>query len=265
MLLTKVGEPAPRFDLMAVKDARSVPERMRLNDYQGRWLTLVFYPRDFSFVCPTELTALSERHGDFQSRQCELLGVSVDSTTFHQEWLAKPIREGGLGPLHFPLASDPKGEAARAYGVWVEEKQVATRGLFIIDPDGVLQYLVVQSLNVGRQPEEVIRVLDALQSGGLCPAAWTTADGTIDLEHALAPGKILGHYRIRQTLGNGAYGTVFSAWDMLLERDVALKILRRDMIDSRDSILTEARAAARLNHPNICAVYAVEEEAGCRC
>jgi alkyl hydroperoxide reductase subunit AhpC/tRNA A-37 threonylcarbamoyl transferase component Bud32 len=262
MPLTKVGEPVPRFDLMAVKGARSVPERVQLDGYRGRWLTLVFYPRDFSFVCPTELKALSERHGDFESRQCELLGVSVDSTELHQEWLAKPIREGGLGPLHFPLASDPNGEAARAYGVWVEEKQVATRGLFIIDPDGILQYVVVQSLNVGRQPEEVIRVLDALQNGGLCPAAWTTADGTIDLEQALDPGKILGHYRIRQSLGNGAYGTVFSAWDMQLERHVALKILRRTVVDSRDSILTEARAAARLNHPNICVVYAVEEEAG---
>jgi serine/threonine protein kinase len=170
--------------------------------------------------------------------------------------------DGGLGQIQFPLASDSDGATARAYGVWVDEKEVSTRGLFIIDPDGVLQYAVVHNLNVGRNPDEVLRVLDALQTGGLCPASWTSAAGTIDPERALRLGTILGHYRIRAKLGSGTFGTVFAAWDLRLERMVALKILKRSIRESREAALTEARSAAKLNHPHVCTVYAVEEEDG---
>ena len=137
-----------------------------------------------------------------------------------------------------------------------------TRGLFIIDPAGVLQYAVIHNLNVGRNPDEVLRVLDGLQSGGLCPANWSSADGTIDLERAIRPGTILGHYRIRSKLGGGAFGTVFAAWDQRLERAVALKVLRQNLHASRAAVLVEARAAAKLHHPHICLIYAVEEEGG---
>ena len=151
---------------------------------------------------------------------------------------------------------------AAAYGVWVEEKSVSTRGLFIIDAEGTLQYSVVHNLSVGRGCDEVLRVLDALRTGGLCPASWTSADGTIDPEQALLPGRILGHYRIREKLGGGTFGTVFAAWDLWLQRMVALKVLKRKAIESREAVLAEARAAARLNHPNVCTIYAVEEEDG---
>ena len=229
--IAKVGEAAPEFAL-ACADARDQDRQaVRSSDYAGRWAILVFYPRDFSFVCPTELTSFSARWLDFRQRGCELLGVSVDSVELHREWLGTPPTEGGLGPLQFPLASDPNGAMARAYGVWVDQKQVCTRGLFIIDPDGILQYAVVHNLNVGRSPDEVLRVLDALQTGGLCPASWTSADGTIDAERALQPGRILGHYRIRQKLGGGTFGTVFAAWDLRLERTVALKVLKRKVFD----------------------------------
>ena len=258
----KVGEPAPDFALTCVGGQDEAPRGVRLSDYSGRWLMLIFYPRDFSFVCPTELTSFSARLADFQQRGCELLGVSVDSIELHREWLTTPADEGGLGPLQFPLASDPDGSAARAYGVWVEEKEVSTRGLFVIDPDGVLQYSVVHNLSVGRSPDEVLRVLDALRTGGLCPASWTSADGTIDPEGALQPGRILGHYRIRSKLGGGTFGSVFAARDLRLERLVALKVLRRKVLESREAALGEARAAARLNHPNVCTIYAVEEEDG---
>jgi eukaryotic-like serine/threonine-protein kinase len=132
----------------------------------------------------------------------------------------------------------------------------------MIDPDGVLQYAVIHNLNVGRNPEEVLRVLDALQTGSLCPASWTSADGTIDPELALQPGRILGHYRIRHRLGVGTFGTVFAAWDLRLERMVALKVLKRKVYESRDAVLAEARAAARVNHPHLCTVYSVEEQDG---
>ena len=175
---------------------------------------LMFYPRDFTFVCPTELTAFSARRPDFDKRDCALFGVSTDSIELHREWLATPPANGGVGSLQFPLMSDPEGTAARAYGVWIERQQVSARGLFLIDPAGILQYAVVHSLNVGRNPNEVLRVLDALQTGGLCPASWTLADGTIDAEKALRAGTVLGSYRIREKLGSGTFGTVFAAWDL---------------------------------------------------
>ena len=262
MLGVRVGEAAPEFALTCVGTLNATPRPVRLRDYCGRWLALIFYPRDFSFVCPTELTAFSARLTDFNKRDCELLGISVDSIQLHHEWLTTPTEEGGLGPLQFPLASDPDGTVARAFGVWVDEKQVSTRGLFIIDPDGVLQYAVAHNLSVGRDPDEVLRVLGALQTGGLCPASWTSADGTIDPEAALQPGRILGHYRIRERLGGGTFGTVFAAWDLRLERMVALKVLKRNVLESREAVLNEARVVAKLNHPHVCTIYAVEEQDG---
>jgi peroxiredoxin (alkyl hydroperoxide reductase subunit C) len=162
MGVAKVGQAAPEFSLACVDARDRDRQSIGLGDCAGRWAVLIFYPRDFSFVCPTELTSFSSRWEDFRARGCELLGISVDSIALHREWLSTPPGAGGLGPLRFPLASDPDGAAARAYGVWVDEKRVSTRGLFIIDPAGILQYAVVHNLNVGRSPEEVLRVLDAL-------------------------------------------------------------------------------------------------------
>ncbi len=257
-----VGELAPSFSMSAVSARDGEAFLTRLEDFRGRWLILVFYPRDFSFVCPTELTAFSGRIEDFHRRDCDLLGISVDTIELHQEWLRTSPSEGGVGPLRFPLAADEGGKAARKFGVWVDDKQVALRGLFVIDPRGVLQYSVVHNLSVGRSADEVLRVLDALRSGGLCPASWTTAEGTLDVDNALRPGRVLGHYRIREVLGRGTFGTVFAAWDLHLERQVALKVLGKAGDGSRDQLLSEARASAGLSHPNICTVFAVEEEDG---
>ena len=117
----------------------------------------------------SELTAFSAHLPEFEACGCALLGVSVDSVELHREWLSTPADRGGLGPLQFPLAADPDGHAAQAYGVWVEQKEVATRGLFVIDAKGVLQYAVIHNLSVGRRPDVVLRVVKALQAGGLCP------------------------------------------------------------------------------------------------
>lgn len=258
----RVGHRAPDFTLQCISLDQEHARTASLADYRGRWLMLFFYPRDFTFVCPTELTVFSATIDDFERRDCDILAVSVDSIELHKEWLSTPAEEGGLGPLQFPLGSDPEGVVAKAYSVWVPDKEVSTRGMFLIDPEGLLQYAVIHNLSVGRTPDEVLRVLDALRTGGLCPASWTSADGTIDLEAALEPGRILGHYRIRKRLGGGAFGSVFAAWDMRLERMVALKVLRHNLLESRAATVNEARAAARLNHPNVCSVYAVEEEDG---
>src|SRR5579863_9721682 len=257
-----VTQPAPKFAVPAVSVNSPFPRTATLSDYSGSWLLLFFYPRDFSFVCPTELTSLSARWPDFERRNCRILGVSVDSVEMHNEWLNTPPADGGLGPLQFPLASDHDGEMARAYGVWLPEKGVSARGLFLIDPQGILQYGAIHNLAVGRSVDEILRLLDAMQSGGLCPVNWTTADGHFDPAKALQPGKVLGHYRIKRLLGEGTFGTVFAAWDLRLERIVALKVLKLNAAASRTAVLREARAAASLNHPNVCSIYAVDEEDG---
>ncbi len=262
MVVARVGQAAPEFSIEYVAAAETVPQAVSLSDYRGSWVALIFYPRDFTFVCPTELTAFSGRVVDFRRRNCELLGISADSIELHREWLAAAPENGGLGRLQFPLGSDLGGAAARRFGVWDAERGVSLLGLFLIDPEGILQYAVVHSLNVGRSPDEVLRVLEALQTGGLCPASWTSADGTIDPDRALRPGMIVGHYRIRRKLGEGTFGTVFAAQDLRLERTVALKILKQSVADSREALLIESRAAAALNDPHVCTIYAVEEEDG---
>ncbi|WP_010584792.1 protein kinase domain-containing protein [Schlesneria paludicola] len=250
---------APDFTLPGVKNPLLPVETLSLSDYRGSWLLLIFYPRNFSFVCPTELTSFSSRSHDFQQRNCQLLALSVDPIESHVEWLRTAPADGGLGSLEFPLASDSDGVVAREYGVWSQAEGVSHRGTFIIDPDGVVQYSVVHNLSVGRSVDETLRVLDALQSGGLCPASWTRADGNLDLENALKPGRVLGQYRLIESRGDGAFGHVFAAWDSRLERSVALKVFKRQTRQSRQDILGEARAAAPLMHPNICTIYAVDE------
>jgi alkyl hydroperoxide reductase subunit AhpC len=141
--------------------------RVNLDEYKGKWLVLFFYPLDFTFVCPTEITGYSKRSEEFKALNAEILGVSVDSEHSHKAWI-----NGDLGQLNFPLASDMTKKVSEDYGVLIEEEGIALRGLFIINPDGVLQYSVVHDLNVGRSVDETLRVLKALQTGGLCPLDW---------------------------------------------------------------------------------------------
>src|SRR5690606_5619607 len=136
------GRPAPEFSLECVGGGVG-RQQVHAADFRGRWLILIFYPRDFSFICPTELTALSKRIREFENRDCFLLGVSVDSLQSHIEWLNTPMKDGGLRGLQFPLASDPGGRVSSHFGVYDEEDGVSLRGLFIIDPQGIVQYQVV--------------------------------------------------------------------------------------------------------------------------
>jgi alkyl hydroperoxide reductase subunit AhpC len=226
-----------------------------------RWLLLVFYPQDFSLICPTELSALSECYDELRDLNADVLAISTDSIESHERWIGTDRTMGGLGPVRFPLASDPTGEVSRAYNVYAEAQHLALRGLFIVDPNSVLQYQVVHNLSTGRSINEILRVLQALQVGGLCAENWSPDQLVIDAATELGPGMVISHFRIEETIGEGAFATVYRAFDRDLERDVALKILKP--LDERAAdIREEARAAAGLNHPNICTVHGVEDSLG---
>jgi len=165
--------------MITTKNLDSLDHKAKLADYQGKWLILFFYPLDFTFVCPTEIRGFNSRLSEFQALGAEVLGVSVDSVYSHRAWIKTPVSENGLGELTYPLASDITKQASREYSVLVEEQGIALRGLFIIDPDGILRYQVVCDLNVGRSLDETLRVLQALQSGGLCPLEWHPGEKTL--------------------------------------------------------------------------------------
>jgi len=171
--IAKVGQPAPDFNLPSTKNMDTLAENISLADYKGKWLILLFYPLDFTFVCPTELTAFSDRLDELNGIGAEVLGVSTDSVHSHRAWIKTPREQNGIEGLAYPLLSDVGGRLAAKYNILVEESNVALRGLFIINPEGILQYAVVHDLNIGRSVDETLRVLQGLQTGGLCAADWT--------------------------------------------------------------------------------------------
>jgi alkyl hydroperoxide reductase subunit AhpC len=168
----QVGQQAPYFQLETVVGKEF--KKVSLEDYRGKWLVFFFYPLDFTFVCPTEIKGFSERLGDFKSANAEILGGSIDSKYSHLGWI-----ENGLGEIKYPLFSDITKDVSRAYGVLQEDKGIALRGLFIIDPDGIVQYQLVHNLSVGRSVEETLRVLKALQTGENCPVNWKPGEKTL--------------------------------------------------------------------------------------
>ena len=177
--LAKVGKPAPDFNMPSTKNMDTLAENVKLSDYKGKWLVLLFYPLDFTFVCPTELTAFSDRLDELNGVGAEVIGISTDSVHSHRAWIKTPRDKNGIEGLRYPLASDVGGKLARAYNILVEEANIALRGLYIINPEGVLQYAVVHDLNIGRSVDETLRVLQGLQTGGLCSADWKPGDSNL--------------------------------------------------------------------------------------
>ncbi len=173
IVTAKVGQPAPDFDMPSTKNMETLAENVKLSDFKGKWLVLLFYPLDFTFVCPTELTAFSDRIEELNGIGAEVIGISTDSVHSHRAWINTPREENGVAEMNYPLASDVGGKLARAYNILVEEENIALRGLYIINPESVLQYAVVHDLNIGRSVDETLRVLQGLQTGGLCSADWT--------------------------------------------------------------------------------------------
>lgn len=160
----QVGKEAPKFKLEALVGDKF--EKISIDDYKGKWLVLFFYPMDFTFVCPTEILEFSGRTEEFNKLGAEVLACSIDSVYSHLAWTKE------LGKLNYPLMSDITKDVSRDYGILIEDEGVALRGLYIIDPEGLLKYMVVHDNSIGRSVDETLRVLQALQTGELCQAGW---------------------------------------------------------------------------------------------
>jgi peroxiredoxin 2/4 len=175
-----VGKQAPDFTAAAVMADGSINGEFSLKDYQGKYIVLFFYPLDFTFVCPTELIAFSKRIDEFDKRGVQVIGCSIDSQFTHIAWRNTPVNEGGIGEVRYPLVADVKHEICRAYDVEFDAAGVAFRGSFLIDQEGTVRHQVVNDLPLGRNIDEMLRMVDALQFhekyGEVCPAGWNQGD-----------------------------------------------------------------------------------------
>jgi len=170
-----IGDRLPAFDLKAVVsiDPDKAFERITNESNQGKWKVLFFWPKDFTFVCPTEIAAFGKLNTEFNDRDAVIYGASIDSEFVHLAWRNN---HPDLKNLPFPMLADIKRELSSALGVLDKNEGVAMRATFIVDPEGVIRFVAVNDLNVGRNPEEVVRVLDALQTDELCPCNWKKGD-----------------------------------------------------------------------------------------
>jgi len=177
-----VGDKFPRFELTAtvdkVPDLSKAFKKISSEEMSGKWFTVFFWPKDFTFVCPTEIAAFGKLAKEFHDRDCVLLGASTDSEFVHRAW-----REShqDLRDLPIPMLSDIKRELCQELGILDPNAGVAQRATFIVDPEGIIRFVSVTDLSVGRNPNEVLRVLDALQSDELCPCNWQKGQETIKL------------------------------------------------------------------------------------
>jgi len=176
-----VGNTAPDFKAEGVLNGEF--KNISLSDYKGKWKVLFFYPLDFTFVCPTEITAFSDSINKFKELNCEVIAVSTDSKFSHLAWTKMPRNEGGLGTINYPIIADFNKTISRDYDVLVEDAGVALRGLFIIDENNVIQQSTINNLSVGRNVEETLRLLEAYQftakHGEVCPANWKKGGATM--------------------------------------------------------------------------------------
>ncbi|MBM9613118.1 peroxiredoxin [Desulfobulbus rhabdoformis] len=170
-----VTQEAPDFTATAVMADNSMNPDFKLSDYRGKYVILFFYPLDFTFVCPSEIIAFDRALETFKSKNCEIIGVSIDSQFSHWAWKNTPIKQGGIGNIQYPLVADLDKNISRQYGVLLEEG-IALRGTFLIDRDGIVRHAVVNDLPLGRNIDEALRMVDSLQfhekHGDVCPANW---------------------------------------------------------------------------------------------
>ena len=175
-----VGDQLPQFKVKATvsRDLKKAFVDIDDNTYKGKWLVLFFYPKDFTFVCPTEIKGFGDLNEEFKKRNAQVLTGSTDSEFVHLAWRT---HEADLKDLPFPMLADVKRELSASLGILDKTEGVAQRAAFIIDPEKIIRFVYVTDLNVGRNPKEVLRVLDALQTDQLCPCSWEKGDSTIQV------------------------------------------------------------------------------------
>jgi peroxiredoxin (alkyl hydroperoxide reductase subunit C) len=195
-----VGKPAPGFSEAAVINGGTIVENFTLEQFKGKYVVLFFYPKDFTFVCPTELHAFQERLEDFKARNVEVVAVSTDTEQSHWGWLQLEKKDGGIKGITYPIVAETNKPISYNYDVlagnwfWDEDENmqaqgdlIAYRGLFLIDKEGVVRHQLVNDLPLGRNVDEAIRVVDALQfneeNGEVCPANWTKGDEGMNATH----------------------------------------------------------------------------------
>lgn len=173
-----IGDQFPRFDLTATvsTEMQSAFQDINNDTYSGKWLLVFFYPKDFTFVCPTEIKAFGDLNSEYADRDCQVLAGSVDSEFVHLAWRRD---HDDLRDLPFPMLSDIKRELSSALGILHPEAGVSMRATYIVDPDGIIRHVSVTDMNVGRNPAETLRILDALQSDELCPCNWNKGEATL--------------------------------------------------------------------------------------
>jgi peroxiredoxin (alkyl hydroperoxide reductase subunit C) len=173
-----IGDRLPDFDLQATVEIERGKEFARVTNtsFLGKWLVLFAWPMDFTFVCPTEIAEFGKRHGDFQDRDAQVLGMSTDTHYVHLAWRRD---HDDLRNLPYPMLADTKRELSRALGILHKDEGVPLRATFIVDPQGIIRFVSVNDLSVGRNVEEVLRVLDALQTDELCPCGWRPGEPTL--------------------------------------------------------------------------------------
>jgi len=169
-----IGKKAPDFESKAFIDGRI--EDFRLSKLKGKWIVLFFYPADFTFVCPTEIEGFAEKYDEFRKAGAEVVSVSRDTVYVHKAWVEHDER---VAKAKYPMVEDRKGDISREYNVLDEGTGNSQRGLFLINPEGIIKYMVITDDNVGRSTDETFRVLAALQTGGLCPVDWEPGKATL--------------------------------------------------------------------------------------
>ncbi|KAL4424932.1 hypothetical protein ABPG77_009661 [Micractinium sp. CCAP 211/92] len=177
----EVGEAAPDFSLPAVVDGEV--KQVSLADYKGKYVILFFYPKDFTFVCPTEIIAFSDRAKEFEALNCQLLACSTDTPEVHLAWIKTPRKRGGLGYMQIPILADVTKAVSARYGTLKRDAGIALRGLFLINPEGALEHITVNNFPIGRNVDEALRTLQAVQyvaeHGEVCPAGWKPGEKTM--------------------------------------------------------------------------------------
>lgn len=174
-----VTQPAPEFTATAVLPDNNFKEDFSLSDYRGKYVLLFFYPLNFTFVCPSEILAFNKKVKEFEENNCQLIGISIDSAFSHLAWKNTEVNNGGIGNIQYPLVADLNKSISKAYEVLFDES-IALRGLFLIDREGIIRHQVVNDLPLGRNVDEALRILHALQFtekyGEVCPANWNKGE-----------------------------------------------------------------------------------------